>query len=107
MGIPSGRRTLSLREIYDANYRPDEIDFDLFSELLVHVSLELGIPCGLLRPGDRFDVELAPASGNEWDSGIGILVLDMKSFAKRKGRSVDRELLALDDYLRFMSEVYE
>ncbi|PTR34830.1 hypothetical protein C8J98_10187 [Luteibacter sp. OK325] len=107
MPIPKDRQILSLGQIFDASYRPDEIDFEVFSELLTHVSQELGIPRGLLRPTDRFDVELAPGIGNEWDSGIGILVLDMQRFAKRKGRPVDRELVSLDDYLRFMSEVYE
>lgn len=62
---------LSEADLFQASYGNDDIDFKTFSELLTHVSQELGIPSGLLRPSDRFDVELAPAIGNEWDSGIG------------------------------------
>lgn len=107
MRIGSQRPDIGIRAIYDASYSPGELDYELFHELLVHVSQEFGISAGLLRPSDRFDVELAPEPGNEWDSGVAALMLDVKRFAKRKRIALDREIVTLDDYLRFMSGVYE
>jgi hypothetical protein len=106
MGIPAGRESLPLQAIYDQAQYLGIIHFDRFHELMTHVSQELGIPAGKLRPSDRFDGELAPAQGNEFDSGVAMLAYDLKLAAKRHRRSLDGNVYTLDDYLRLMNELY-
>lgn len=106
MPIPQNREPLPLEEIYASRYDVRDIDFETFKELMIHVSQELGIPVGLLRPEDRFDRELAPAPEDRWDSGIAILIFDLKDAAKRKKLPIDRYMDTLDDYLRLMNERY-
>ncbi|MGN6093415.1 MAG: hypothetical protein ACTHOL_13770 [Luteibacter jiangsuensis] len=106
MAIPSHRETLPLQAIYDEAGYLDQIPFDVFRELMTHVSEELGIPAEKLRPSDRFDAELAPEWGNEFDSGVAILAYDLKLAAKRHKRKLDGNVHTLDDYLRLMNELY-
>ena len=73
---------------------------------MTHVSEELGIPAEKLRPSDRFDAELAPEWGNEFDSGVAILAYDLKLAAKRHKRKLDGNVHTLDDSLRLMNELY-
>jgi len=73
---------------------------------MMHVAEELGIPVGKLRPSDRFDAELAPAWGNEFDSGVAILAYDLKLAAKRHKRKLDANVQTLNDYLTLMNELY-
>lgn len=106
MPIPDTRKPLPLKEIYAARYSASDIDFETFKELMIHVSQELGIPAELLRPDDRFDRELSPTPENRWDSGIAILIFDLKDAAKRKNLPIDRYMDTLDDYLRMMHARY-
>jgi hypothetical protein len=107
MAFPSDRENLSTLDIYEgANYRTI-MDVDRFEELMAHVADELGVPSGKLRISDRFDEELKPAWGNEWDSGLAMLALDIKRGLKRHGREHEKVTLhTLDDYFRLMNEVY-
>lgn len=100
------RESLSHRQIFDAFYSDSGLDRDLVKELFEHVSAELGLPVGKLRPSDRFTVELAPQKGNEWDSGYAILLFELQNLASRKGKRIDRPIETIDDYLRSMAEVY-
>ncbi|URL59395.1 hypothetical protein IM816_04605 [Luteibacter flocculans] len=106
MAIPDHRETLPLQTIYDEAGYLDQMPFDLFRELMTHVSEELGIPAGKLRLSDRFDAELAPARGNEFDSAVAMLAYDLKLAAKRHKRKLDMSVETLDGYLRLMSELY-
>ena len=69
----SGRRDLPLETVYTeffAAYRlPKELVLDLWKE----VATSFGMPPGLLRPSDRFDKELGPVKGLEFDDDIIVL----------------------------------
>lgn len=78
------------------------------SELVNHVAQELSLPATRLLPTDRFDKELAPAPGWEWDSGTGMLTLELKRLAKEKGVQIDfTEIVTLNDYIRVAARVWD
>lgn len=104
--ILHARECLSPQDFFNIYYKESGLDKVLVVELLEHVAQELGLPVEKLRPGDRFSVELAPRCGNEWDSGYGILLYELKRLAKKRGRSVQGKIDSIDDYLRAMSLVY-
>lgn len=59
-----GTRTMmSMDEFYASFYAESEIPKELVAELLAGLGKALELPPGLLRPGDRFAVELAPLKG--------------------------------------------
>jgi hypothetical protein len=107
MAFPTDRATLSLQEIYaEANYAT-VMTFDRFDELLTHVAYELKVPVGKLRVTDRFDRELKPAGGPEWDEGFASLAIDIEHGLKRHKRKHEKHVLwTLDEYLRLINELY-
>jgi len=99
------REPLPLQEMHGSSIAAAQMDFVLFAELMEHVSIELGIPVGKLRPSDRFAVELAPVT-REWDNGYGILIHELVSMAKEKKLTVVGKIESIDDYLGWMAKVY-
>ena len=116
VGMRRERRILSERfsdrqsldfETYYQRYCPGKLDRIRTEEILRHVAEELSIPMDKLLPSDRFDVELKPLRGWEFDSGKGILMIELQNIAPSKGKSIDIEkIVTLSDYLAAMAEVY-
>lgn len=100
------RDDVSPEVVHREHYASDGLDRDLVVEILTHVAGELRVPVSKLRPTDRFEVELAPARGDAWDSGMGILLLDLQRMAKRRGVRVEGAIVTVDDDVRAMAEVY-
>ncbi len=100
------RESLSPDQIYDLYYIGSGLDRVLVIELLNHVGQELRIPTEKIRPEDRFSIELAPKKGNEWDSGYGILLYELKRQATKRKKAISKPIDTVDDYLKAMSEVY-
>jgi hypothetical protein len=102
----SDRPTLDFNKFYQSYYAGTQ-NRERIEELLAHVAQELSIPANKLRPSDRFDVELRPPRGWEFDSGKGILLVELDKLARAKGKLIDTKMIVtLDDYLRAMTEVY-
>ena len=100
------RASLDFSTFYQ-NYYEGKVERSKVEELLAHVAHELSIPMDKLLPTDRFDVELRPARGWEFDSGKGILMIELDKLARAKSRPLDTRMIAtLDDYLKAMAEVY-
>lgn len=104
--IIRARETLSLDQIYDRYYVESNLDRALVLELLNHVAQEMRIPVGKIRPGDRFSDELSPRRGNEWDSGYGVLLYELKRCAAKRNKAIQGPVDTVDDYLKAMAEVY-
>lgn len=73
----------------------------------IHAALhEIGsclhVPPGQLRPSDRFDVELAPVKGWDWDDGMPLLMRLARRRLEHCGRSGDdiAGIATVDDYVR-------
>jgi hypothetical protein len=102
----ANRPTLDFSSFYQIHYA-GKLDRETVEQLLAHVAQELSIPANKLRPSDRFDVELKPARGWEFDSGKGILLVELHKLARAKGKSIDTKLVVtLDDYLLAMAEIW-
>jgi hypothetical protein len=102
----SNRPALDFNEFYQSHYA-GTLNRERIEELLAHVAQELSIPANKLLPSDRFDVELRPVRGWEFDSGKGILMVELDKLARAKGKSIDTKMIVtLDDYLKAMVEVY-
>jgi hypothetical protein len=114
-GIREERRALANRfaerpaldfNAFYQNYYAGKVDRAMTEELLQHVSQELSIPVAKLRPSDRFDAELRPIRGWEFDSGKGILLVEMEKLARAKSKDIDvTSIKTLDDYLLAMAEL--
>jgi len=99
------RECLTPDAFYEAFYKESGIDKELVIELMEHVALELELPAGKLRPGDRLSVELAPERGNEFDSGRAILMYELGALVKQHGLALQGKVDTLDDYLKTMALV--
>jgi len=84
----ASRESLSPSQFYEKFYAGSDMDRVLVEELLIHLAQELRFPVDKIRPGDRFSVELAPRRGDEWDSGYGILLYELKSMARRRRKTI-------------------
>lgn len=56
-----GRTELTMRELFDAHFFESEVPFSVFERHWLEIARLMRLPAGVLRPSDRFDVELAPA----------------------------------------------
>ncbi len=65
------------------------------------MSLEFDIPEGKIRPGDRFDVELRPEKGWEFDDGVALLMQDLQAARHAKKLSTDTsKIVSVKDYVK-------
>lgn len=102
----ASRASLEFNDFYDRFYK-GSLDQDVVRELMEHVAHELTIPMGKLRPGDRFENELKPMRGMEFDSGRDLLIVELARMAKKRGIEVElKRIRTLDDYLRSMAGMY-
>lgn len=64
------REDKGLHDLYTEYFRESGITETNFENLWLELSKTLEIPAGKLRPNDRFDVELSPAKGYEFNDPI-------------------------------------
>jgi hypothetical protein len=94
-------------EFYSKFYATSNLEKNLVEELLNHVAAELDLPVLKLLPTDRFDAELAPDKGWDWDAGHGILSIELQQLAKKKGEIVNlKQIKTLDDYIRLAAKLW-
>lgn len=97
---------MSHEDFYTCYYEGKGIEKTLLIELLEHIAFQLSVPAGMLRPQDRFSVELAPIKGEEWDSGYGILLYEIQQMAKKKNVSIQKKVETVDDCIRLLAHLY-
>lgn len=102
----AGREDLSPEQFFSLYYSDSGIDKKLVEELLEHIAIELSIASAKLRPQDRFAVELAARTGDDWDSGYGILINELSHLARRRGKKIENKIATIDDYIKMMALVY-
>ncbi len=101
------RPDITFDEFYSNFYKTSNLEKHLVEELLNHVAAELDLPVLKLLPTDRFDTELAPDKGWNWDSGHGILSIELQQLAKKKGQELDlKKIQTLDDYVKIAAEFW-
>lgn len=100
-----GRRELSREQFYSTCYANTGIPMAVVCEVLSELE-QGGIPAGKALPTDRFDRELAPVEGWEWDDDLSV-ALDMcvASRMKQAGVSEIATMETLDDLIYRVAEL--
>lgn len=116
VGAQRARRGLEVRfanrpnlefEQFFKGYYSGRVEKDLLRELLDHVAQELSIPSEKLRPTDRFDSELLPAPGWDFDAANRTLLVELSRLARKKRSAFNiKDVKTLDDYLMGMASLY-
>lgn len=102
----SGRENLTLREIHTQYFLKSGIPCDVFGQLWQELANLMELPSGLLRPDDRFQQELAPDKGNEWDDPVGLVPDLIRRRYKEAGLPVPdiNDLQTVRDYIEIASK---
>ena len=101
------RDPLGIEQVCDLFCIEPYADRLMIKELLDHVAAELDVNPEVLRPSDRFEVELKPVKGWGFDSGVTTLMLELDRLAKEKNLSIDlSSVKTLADYVEWMLKVY-
>lgn len=103
----ANRPDIIFDEFYSKFYASENLEKDLVEELLNHVAAEFDLPVLKLLPTDRFDAELAPDKGWNWDAGHGILSIELQQLAKKKGETIDlNKIITIDDYIKIAAKIW-
>ncbi|SRR5713101_841985 len=99
-----GRSSLTPDEIYQQFYSSSGIPKTVVLDVLKEISEATEIAQGLIRPTDRFDIELAPAKG--WEE-MDDASLELKTYAEKLGnRTVSlSKVHTVRDYIELVAEV--
>jgi hypothetical protein len=98
----SDRPSMSSDELHRAFYAGSDVSKAQMETGLGEIARALGVPAGRLRPSDRFDAELAPEEGWEFDDGLGRLtaVAEGKLIERGLNREWVVRIKTVDDYVR-------
>lgn len=100
------RENLSLDSIYNQFFAANHLPKGLVLELWNEVASPLHLPPGKLRPTDRFDKELAPVEGWEFDDGTVEVHWLAQHRLKKYGVNVNIPgLQTLRDYVEFFCKL--
>jgi len=116
IGLWLGMKWARMRRVFRFQSRDNLADADWFNcfyansglsekevmKTLHFVSDALEIPSGLLRPSDRFKIELAPIVGWEYDDGMVELFWLLKDLATKKNIGSLPEINTIDEFIRFV-----
>jgi len=101
------REHLDIERVCDLFCQGGLTDRPMVRELIEHVAGVLSVSPSVLRPTDRFEFELRPARGSEFDSDRNTLLLDLARLAKKRKQPLDTaSIKTLGDYLQAMAKVY-
>ena len=102
----ANREELTLDEIYLQFFASMNLPKESFLELWNEVADSLRLPRGKLRPGDRFDKELAPAKGWEYDDEIADVYWAAQHRLKIADADFDvSKIQTLGNYVEFFSKL--
>ena len=93
-----GRPELTIGQIFECYYASTDVGLGVVHEAFREISETLDVPLGKLRPGDRFDVELGPTVGWEYDD----VVNDVLAHATQRLDALhdSTPIRTVDDYVR-------
>ncbi len=100
------REALSADSIYSEFFAANNFPKELVSELWNDVAVPLRVPPGKLRPSDRFDKELAPVEGWEFDDDTLEVHWAAQRRLKKLGVNADiAAIQTLRDYVEFFCKL--
>jgi hypothetical protein len=97
----------TIAEIHETFYAGSAITEEQLARALGDIARYLRVPATKLRPTDRFDSELAPTPGWEFDDEIADLAWIARQSLRKQGvdPAMVPPLLTVDDYVRVISGV--
>ena len=100
-----GRPDIGVAEIHRTFYAGSTISEEQLKRALGDISKHLGVPATRLRPTDRFDCELAPTRGWEFDDEVADLAWFATESLRQQGidPATAAPVLTVDDYVRVTS----
>lgn len=102
----SDRKELDHDVVYNQFFSSTNLPKDLVVELWSEVAANLDLPGNKLRPTDRFDNELGPVKGWEFDDEIGVLNWTAARRLKKLGAKADLATIkTLGDYVEFFGKL--
>jgi hypothetical protein len=101
----SDRPDMSVDEFCSTYYKDSSIGKETISKVLGVISEAIEVPAGKLRPSDRFDAELAPVKGWEYDDCIAHVDSFVKDKRKKAGVSDVEQLHTVDDLIRYVARL--
>ena len=99
------RPDMSEEEFVFTYYRNTAIPKETISDVLKVVANATEIPASKIRPSDRFDRELAPVRGWEFDDGIAEISWFAKSKIKKAGVHEPVQVDTVDDLIRYIARL--
>lgn len=91
-------------EAFYKTFYDGKLDRNEVRTLLTNVSEEYSVPADKLLPTDRFDIELKPPSGHEFDTGTGLLPMQVELLARAQGGMLKADsIVTVDDYITQMA----
>ena len=104
----SDREELTTEEIYNKYFSDKGIPKDAMIRLWDELADCIELPKGKLRPMDRFDRELAPEKGFEYDDPINGVFYLMKKKSQKYGLKLEYEKLeTIADYIQFFGNSWD
>ena len=101
--IRSAARSPRLQHNRRALYANSDVTAADVERTYTWISEATGIPAGALRPGDRFDRELKPRAGWEYDDPLSLFFDEIARDAAKAGVAVKPEEVAtVDDVVQLM-----
>ncbi|OGL47350.1 MAG: hypothetical protein A2W05_00965 [Candidatus Schekmanbacteria bacterium RBG_16_38_10] len=97
------RPDMSEEEFFVTYYRDASITKETICHVLKVVANATEIPATKIRPSDRFDRELAPVRGWEFDDGLAEISWFAKSKMKKAGVREPTQLHTVDDLIRYVA----
>jgi hypothetical protein len=104
--VDQDREVLDFGTIVQQFYAGTDITAVDVERAFTRISEVMGVPAGALRPDDRFDGELEPRAGWEYDDPIFIFSDELARDSANAGLTVKLEEVAtVDDALRLMKRI--
>jgi hypothetical protein len=99
------RPDMSIADLHQRYYSGSKVTVADLEKFLGEISEQLGVAVPRLRPTDRFDKELAPTRGWEFDDPLGALTLIARRELTANGLDPDlvANIYTVDDYVRIRS----
>jgi hypothetical protein len=99
------RPDMSKEEFFSTYYADSGIAKETVFEVLTEIANAIEIPATKIRPADRFDAELAPVKGWEYDDGLADVYWFVESKTKKAGLSGPTQLHTVDDLIRYIARL--
>jgi hypothetical protein len=99
------RIDMSMDSLFEQYFASTGVQKSVVEHALAEIANAIDLPVGKLRPTDRFERELAPAQGWEYDDGIGIVAALAEKRLSGLPPDVRPRIETVEDFVRLAARV--